>query len=62
MEEGHEIVANMMLGLVGLHIVGVIISSFAHQENLISGRSLEKNTVNLHKRFLHLLMLWVCYC
>ena len=37
MEEGHEIVANMMLGLVVLHIVGVIISSFAHQENLIRG-------------------------
>ncbi len=37
MEEGHEIVASAMLALVALHIVGVIISSFAHQENLIRG-------------------------
>ncbi len=37
MEEGHEIVASAMLALVALHIVGVIISSVAHQENLIRG-------------------------
>jgi cytochrome b len=37
MEEGHEVIANMMLALVGLHIVGVVISSVAHQENLIRG-------------------------
>jgi cytochrome b len=37
MEEGHGLIANMMLGLVGLHIIGVLISSFAHQENLIRG-------------------------
>ena len=37
LEESHEIAATMMLGLVGLHIIGVIISSVAHQENLIRG-------------------------
>jgi cytochrome b len=37
MEEGHGLIANMMLGLVALHIAGVIISCFVHKENLIRG-------------------------
>ncbi len=37
MAEEHGIIAKMMLALVGLHILGVVISSVAHQENLIRG-------------------------
>lgn len=35
LEETHEVVANVMLGLVGLHIAGAVISSWLHRENLI---------------------------
>lgn len=34
-EEVHEAVANGMLALVGVHIVGVLVSSFLHRENLV---------------------------
>ncbi len=36
-EKGHGWIAKLMLTLVGLHVVGVFISSVAHQENLIKG-------------------------
>lgn len=34
MEDAHEILANIALGLVALHVTGVLISSLLHRENL----------------------------
>lgn len=31
----HELLANLMLVLIGLHVTGVIFSSFAHRESLV---------------------------
>lgn len=42
MEEVHEVLANLMLAIVGIHVAGVLVSSLLHHENLvgamISGR------------------------
>ncbi len=34
-EEVHDIIANLMLALVLVHIVGVVVSSWLHRENLV---------------------------
>lgn len=34
-EEAHEMFSNLMLVVVGIHVVGVIVGSFAHRENLV---------------------------
>ncbi len=35
LEEVHEVLANLMLAVVGVHIAGVVISSWLHRENLV---------------------------
>jgi cytochrome b len=35
MEETHELLANLMLALAGLHVLGVIHASWRHRENLV---------------------------
>jgi cytochrome b len=43
-EELHEVLANTMLALVGVHIAGVVVSSLLHRENLV------KSMINGYKQ------------
>ena len=35
LEEGHEVAANIMLAIVGVHVAAVLLSSWLHRENLV---------------------------
>ncbi len=35
MEEIHEALANATVALIALHVLGVLVASFAHRENLV---------------------------
>lgn len=35
LEEAHEVFSNLMLAVVGFHVIGVIVGSLAHRENLV---------------------------
>ena len=35
LEEAHEAAANVMLAIVGIHVAGVLVSSWLHRENLV---------------------------
>jgi len=35
MEEVHEAAANIMIALIGVHLLGVVVGSWAHRENLV---------------------------
>ena len=34
-EEVHEVAANLCLGLIALHVLGMFVSSLRHRENLV---------------------------
>jgi cytochrome b len=36
LEEAHEVAANLMLAIVGIHIAAVLVTSWLHRENLVS--------------------------
>jgi cytochrome b len=50
-EEVHEAVASLMLGLVGIHVLGVVVTSLRHRENLvramITGRKRAPGTADI---------------
>ncbi len=52
LEEAHEIAANIMLTVVGVHIAGVLLTSYLYRQNLvrsmISGRKLGQQQQAIH--------------
>jgi len=45
-EEVHEVLANIMLGIVVIHIVAVVVGSFLHKENLVRAMITGKKTAH----------------
>lgn len=67
--EIHEVLATVMLGVVLLHVAGVVVSSLAHGENLIrpmfSGYKLGRPgeaIANAHPFLVPALLIWVAAC
>lgn len=67
--EIHEVLATVMLGVVLLHVAGVVVSSLAHGENLIrpmfSGYKLGRPgeaIANAHPFLVPALLIWVVAC
>lgn len=55
MEELHEVIANVMLAVVGIHVAGVLLGSWRHRENLvgamISGRKIGNPQDRIHSEW-----------
>lgn len=58
MEEAHDALSHIMLGMVVFHVLGVVVSSLAHRENLVrsmlDGRKLGKSEEAIESGKIHL--------
>lgn len=56
LEETHEVLANLMLLIVGVHVAGVVLSSWLHKENLVramvTGRKPGQAQDGIHRAWL----------